>query len=69
MLTEEQYNTYEKLLEDAREQFPDALDYNLQLLCFKLARDGNLEANTSKEDIDFLKSQYDNTTTHFTTPA
>lgn len=67
--TEEQQEVFDELLQQAREEFPDALDYNLQLLCTALTINGNLDSHLTPEEIAEARSQYDNTTTVFKTPA
>lgn len=62
-LTEEQALLFEDYLKEAREEYPDALDYTLQVLCYKLARDGNLDTNATQEEIDELREKYMNAPT------
>lgn len=62
-LTEEQVLLFEEYLKEAREEYPDALDYTLQVLCYKLARDGNLDTNATPEEIDEIREKYMNAPT------
>lgn len=67
--TEEQQEVFDELLKQARAEYPDALDYNLQLLCTALTINGDLESHSTPEEIEQLKSQYNNSQMVFSTPV
>jgi hypothetical protein len=58
-LNQEQVSIFEELLEQARMEYPDALDYSLQLLCYKIALDGNLDTNVSQNLIEAVRNKYE----------
>lgn len=58
-LNEKQTLLFEELLKTSREEYPDALDYTLQMLCFKLARDGHLDTNATDEEIQEVRNKYE----------
>lgn len=57
---EEKVELFNKLLDEAREEFPEHSDYSLQLVCWKLAVDGNLDEMEDPEEIEKVKSRYVN---------
>ena len=50
-MTEDQTYLFEEQLKEARMEYPDSLDYNLQVLCYKLAVDGTLDTDISPEEL------------------
>ena len=59
-MTEDQTYLFEELLKEARMEYPDSLDYNLQVLCYKLAVDGTLDSDISQEDVEKIQNKYNN---------
>ena len=59
-MTEDQTYLFEELLKEARMEYPDSLDYNLQVLCYKLAVDGTLDTDISQEDVEDIQNKYKN---------
>ena len=59
-MTVDQTYLFEELLKEARIEYPDSLDYNLQVLCYKLAVDGTLDTDISPEDVEEIQNKYKN---------
>ena len=59
-MTEDQTYLFEELLKEARIEYPDSLDYNLQVLCYKLAVDGTLDTDISPEEVEDIQNKYKN---------
>ena len=41
-------------------EYPDSLDYNLQVLCYKLVVDGTLDTDISQEEVQDIQNKYNN---------
>lgn len=62
MPSQEQLTQFEDLHKALQEEFPDTLDYILQILAWKYVIDGTLEPNCSPEDLQKIKERYNGTT-------